>query len=49
MEEITVHKLKWTLEELEEALHIKGVIASVYASSFSGKGYLEITLEDENK
>ncbi len=49
MEEITVHKVKFTLDELAEALHIKGCISHVYSNTFSNSPYVEITLEDENK
>ena len=49
MEEITVHKVRYTLDEFAEALHIKGIITHVYASSYGTPKYIEITLEDENK
>ncbi len=48
MEEITVHKVKFSLDELAEALHIKGKISSAYVSTYK-EGSIEITLEGENK
>ncbi len=45
MEEITTHKLKFTLDELCEALHIKDEIELAYVSTY-GEGYIEITLKN---
>ena len=44
MEEITTHKLKFTLDELCEALHIEDEIDFAYVSTY-GEGYIEITLK----
>ena len=45
METITVHKLKFTLDELCEALHITEEIDHAYVSTY-GDGYIELTLKD---
>lgn len=48
MENITVHKVKFTLDELCEALHIKEEIEHAYVSTY-GDGFIELTLkEDDN-
>ncbi len=48
MEEITVHKLKFSLDELCEALHVKGEIEHAYVSTYKD-GYIELTLKGPNQ
>lgn len=49
MEEITVHKIKFSLDEVSEALHIKNKITHVYSSTYISDPYIEFTLDGENE
>ena len=44
MEEITVHKVKFSLAELTQALELTDEVTYAYVSTY-GEGYIELTLK----
>jgi len=46
MKDITIHKKRFTLDEVRKALNIEQPIEMIYHSTY-GEGYLEFTLGDK--
>jgi len=49
MKEITVHKLRFSLDEVSAKLNIKQKIKYIYGSTYITPGFIEFTLEDDEE